>query len=386
MARLLVLEPLGRGGIAAYTAEWVTALAADGRAVELVTAFDHRYAFGADAPVRLHPIIRWLRGDPPARRTLRRARLGPVVNARLFVATQPRIGRHARRCGLVHIQGHYHPPLMALTAALMRLVRVPVVHTPHDTFDRFRDHPLARRAVARWTDATVVHVQADLDRVPAQVRDRVVLIPSGGYGALARRSGGAEPRAARAQLGIPEDRVVVLLFGQMRHDKGIRDFVEALLAVPEVSGLLAGEDIGGLRDAADLLERPELRDRLVIREGFLELPEVATCFAAADAVVVPYRVSSQSAVQLLAYAFERPVVIYPVAALQESVVAGETGWVAADVSPPALAQALREVAAAGREECARRGAAGARLAEERYSWAAIARRTEELYARVEQRA
>lgn len=385
MASLLVLEPLGRGGIADYTAEWVSALAGQGRTVELVTAFDHRYAFPPGVPVHVHPIVRWLRGDTPLRRALRRARLGPVVNAVLFVAALPRIGLLARRSGLVHIQGHYHPPLLALTAALMRLLRIPVVHTPHDTFDRFRDHPAARRAVAHWTAATIVHVRADVERVSARARHRVTHIPHGEYGGLARSSGGADPRTARARLGIAEDRVVVLLFGQMRHDKGIRDFLEALLAAPEVTGLVAGEDIGGLDAAADLVERPGLHDRLVVREGFLELPEVAVCFAAADAVALPYRVVSQSGVLLLAYGFARPVVVYPVAALQESVVDGETGWIAEAATPAALTAALRAVAAAGRAESARRGAAGARLAEERYSWPAIARRTEELYARLEGR-
>ncbi len=108
----------------------------------------------------------------------------------------------------------------------------------------------------------------------------------------------------------------------------------------------------------------------------------AQIFAAADTVVLPYRRSSQSGVLLLAYGFERPVVVYPVEGLVEGVVDGETGWVCPRADPAALAETLGEVVGAGWEECRHRGAAGARLAEERYSWAAIARRTDDLYRRV----
>jgi glycosyltransferase involved in cell wall biosynthesis len=61
------------------------------------------------------------------------------------------------------------------------------------------------------------------------------------------------------------------------------------------------------------------------------------------------------------------------------VVDGETGWVCARADAGALEETLRRVAEAGAEECRRRGEAGARLADERYSWDAIARRTLEVY-------
>jgi glycosyltransferase involved in cell wall biosynthesis len=96
-------------------------------------------------------------------------------------------------------------------------------------------------------------------------------------------------------------------------------------------------------------------------------------------VVLPYAVASQSGVLLLAYGFARPVVAYPVGGLVEAVEDGETGWLCARPDADALADALRTVVAAGREECARRGAAGERLAAERWSWPAIARATAAVY-------
>jgi glycosyltransferase involved in cell wall biosynthesis len=111
------------------------------------------------------------------------------------------------------------------------------------------------------------------------------------------------------------------------------------------------------------------------------MSEVAALFAAADVAVLPYRAASQSGVLLLAYGFARPVVAYPVGGLGEALVDGETGWLCARPDPVALSDALRAALAAGPAERSRRGAAGERLARERFSWPAIAEATQAVYRR-----
>jgi starch synthase len=96
-------------------------------------------------------------------------------------------------------------------------------------------------------------------------------------------------------------------------------------------------------------------------------------------VALPYAQASASGVLFLAYGFERPVIVYPVGGLPEAVVDGETGWVCARADVDALRATLDAAVAAGRDEARRRGAAGRRLADERYSWREIARRTLEVY-------
>jgi glycosyltransferase involved in cell wall biosynthesis len=64
------------------------------------------------------------------------------------------------------------------------------------------------------------------------------------------------------------------------------------------------------------------------------------------------------------------------------VIAGETGWICARADPDALADALTASVVAGWSECRRRGQAGAALAEERFAWPVIARRTGEVYDEV----
>ena len=58
---------------------------------------------------------------------------------------------------------------------------------------------------------------------------------------------------------------------------------------------------------------------------------------------------------------------------------GETGWICSRPDVDALAAALAAATGAGWPECHRRGEAGARLAEKRFAWPAIARSTGEVY-------
>jgi glycosyltransferase involved in cell wall biosynthesis len=175
---------------------------------------------------------------------------------------------------------------------------------------------------------------------------------------------------------------VTLVFGQLRADKGLGDVVQALQRLPTLHLLIGGHDDGALTAVSPQLQSAELAGRVTVREGFLEMSEAAQLFAATDTVVLPYRLASQSGVLLLAYGFHRPVVVYPVGGLPEAVIDGETGWICQRADVDALVDALAAGIDGGWAECLRRGDAGARFADEHFSWSAIARRTGELYEQV----
>jgi hypothetical protein len=166
---VLMVEVGGVGGVSDYTEGLVTALAAAGRRVTLVTARDHRMR--VPAHVEVLAIVPWLRGRTTAGALLR-PRLGPVVNALAFLALLPRLAALSRRSAIVHVQGEYFPPLTALLTLVVWATGRPLVHTAHGTFDRRSGHPLARRVIAACAAATIVHTQADLARVPAAARRR----------------------------------------------------------------------------------------------------------------------------------------------------------------------------------------------------------------------
>jgi glycosyltransferase involved in cell wall biosynthesis len=381
--RLLMIEQGGRGGVTDYTADLVAAIAAEGWAVTLATADDHRYP-RLDG-VTVVPVFHYTRGDTRIARVAREHGLGKAINGLRFIAALPRLWRLARRVDIVHSQGWEMAQLGPLALACLRLAGAPVVQTEHGTFTRDSDELLgtagaARRLTGRLAARTIVHTQADLDRVEPVLGARALVIPHGEYGGLARSGGMADRTSVRAKLGLAPDASATLMFGQLRTDKGLDDLIEAVARVPRLHLLIGGQDIGGL---AAVCERLAVLDgRVTIREGFLDMRETADLFAASDTVALPYKESSQSGVLLLAYGFKRPVVVYPSGGMVEAVIDGETGWICERADIDALTAALAASVAAGPEECLRRGAAGERFADERFAWPAIARRTIALYEEV----
>jgi glycosyltransferase involved in cell wall biosynthesis len=375
--RVLMVEQGGRGGVADYTAQLVSALAADGWQIALASAEDNLYP-----PIRgvaIHKVFHYVRGRTRCARAVRRLGLGPVANGLVFLAALPRLVLLARDADLIHTQGWEFAPLGVVAVLCLRLAGGTVIQTTHNTFERGRPLDRTHRLLARLTARTIVHTKADLERVPSQANGRVVVIPHGEYGGLARTGGMVDRDAARVNLGIAADAPVTLLFGQLRLDKGLDQLLAALLRVPRLQLLVGGQEEGALAAARAQLESPMLAGRVTVREGYLSMEEAAQLFAATDTVALPYAIASQSGVLLLAYGFQRPVVVYPVGGLVEAVIDGETGWICARPDVAGLAAALSASVEAGWPECHRRGEAGARLAAERFAWPAIARRTEQLY-------
>jgi D-inositol-3-phosphate glycosyltransferase len=380
MPHVLMIEQGGRGGVADYTAELTRALAAEGWQVTLATAEDHRYE--PTSGVTVHGVFHYIRGQTPLGRAVRAARLGRLANGLRFLLDIPPLIRFAREADVIHMQGGEWAPLVAIAYVCLRSTGTPIVQTPHNTFERGRSLRRTHALLARLSARTIVHAQADLARVPDAADGRVAVIPHGEYGGLARRGGSADRDRSRAQLGIEPDVPITLLFGQLREDKGLGDLLAALKRIPDLRLLVGGREEGALAASRDQLSSPTLAGRVTVREGYLDMQEAATLFAATDTVALPYPVASQSGVLLLAYGFRRPVVVYPVGGLVEAVRDGETGWICSRPDVDALVEALTDAAARGWPECRRRGEAGARLAQERFAWPAIASRTGELYREI----
>ena len=180
-----------------------------------------------------------------------------------------------------------------------------------------------------------------------------------------------DPASARGRLGVSCDRVL-LFFGFVREYKGLRYLLQSLPLILDrfpVHLVVAGEsweDVGPYRE---LVERLHLEERVTMHIRYVPDEMVATYFAAADLVVVPYTSATQSGIVQLAHGFRKPVVVGNVGGIPEAVEEGRTGYLVPPRNPEAIAEAVIHFFSS-RGGCTMPGRIEARLGER--SWERLA--------------
>jgi glycosyltransferase involved in cell wall biosynthesis len=158
-----------------------------------------------------------------------------------------------------------------------------------------------------------------------------------------------DPRVARRQLELPEDHPVLLYFGQMRAEKGVELLVEGLRRYDgdPATVVLAGSPT----DVDEGLLRSVDNDRIetVVDDEFVPQDRVPAYFAAADAVVFPYRQTfgraRPSGVFQKACAAHRPTVVPEFGVFRRAVSEYSVGVTFEPGDPGSLAERLASVVA-----------------------------------------
>jgi len=200
---------------------------------------------------------------------------------------------------------------------------------------------LMARLVLRRAGRIVVHAQCESERARAlapEVTRHVLPMPC--------MSSGPAPSmaAARAELGLAAGRWL-LFFGFVRAYKGLRDLLAALAAIedPDLRLLVVGEFYESESSYRELIDRLGLSERVRIVNRYVAEAEVPAYFAAADAVILPYRTATQSSVLAQALAWRRPVVVTDSGGLAEA--APGVAVVVPACDPGGLARGIRAVLA-----------------------------------------
>ena len=280
---------------------------------------------------------------------------------------------------------HAHMPLSSFLGRLAaRAAGVPrIAYTCHG-FLFNQPSPWPRRAASlamEWSAGRVTDLYMTVSEEEAGDARRLglarapVAIGNGRDPAVFRPDPEARARV-RATLGVPGDRVVVVIVSRLVRHKGHPELLAAMAAVPEaelwvVGDRLAsdhGEDLEPIFAASGLGER--LR-RLGYRE---DTPAV---LAAADIFALPSHFEGLPMSVIEAMLTGLPVVATAIRGPREQVVDGETGLLVPPRAVEPLAAALRRLAA----DPALRGsmgAAGRARAMERFDEARIIGRTFDL--------
>jgi len=260
------------------------------------------------------------------------------------------------------------PPYLAVLAGLGRKPGRPrtavIAHNvlPHER--RPGDVALTRTLLSH-VDTVITHSAgqaAQARKLAPGATVRTVTMPPH-LPVTARQDHGTERTSvpARAQCHL-------LFFGIVRPYKGLDVLLRALAGAPaHVTLTVAGEFWGGTGPTGQLIAELGLRDRVTLRPGYLPATEIPALFAAADALVMPYREATASQNALLAFAHGVPVITTTAGALAEAVRDGVDGLTCAPDDVEDLLRALKEVSD---PQAARRLRSGVRACDPEPCWAA----------------
>jgi glycosyltransferase involved in cell wall biosynthesis len=326
--RLLFVAPdMHRGGAERHWATLIPALDRRGADVRLLCLNDEGPLF-EDVRAAGVPATCVRLGGRADGRGLRRAlaeaggRPGAVVTR--GVSPQLIGEAIARRAGAAHVLNEHTPV------------------TPEGELLPARPH---QRALTRLVAPLVDRVIAVSERQAAPLRrlgyrgERIVTVPNGVFATdVAVR---AQPADTRRELRVIGGEFAVLCVANLRAEKGVAVFVEALLAArerePRLRGFLAGD--GPQRGAVEQLVAG--REGVELLGSRADVPDL---IAASDALCLLSEAEALPISILEAMALGRPVVTSDVGGTSEAVAHEQTGLVVPPRDPAAAAAALARLA------------------------------------------
>jgi glycosyltransferase involved in cell wall biosynthesis len=329
VSRILVVSPYppARDGIAAYAAQVVTRLAAEGHDVEVLSP--------GPSAAHHHLVLDTPRGALALARRVR-------AYDKVVVQFHPDVFYRVPSPPADMIRAH-----LALAAAFRAAPSVEVwVHEIDYTWGRGHG-PLARAARAVWggVDRVVVHTEGERDNFVEAFGVRPDRVHLEEHGAAFVKRTSLDRAAARRSLGLPEQGGVFLAIGFVQPHKGFDRAVRAFTGLAEGGWRL--DIVGSMRvtDPAAQAYAEELQSLVAatpgatLHDGFVSDELFDRWIVASDVVVLPYRHIWSSGVLERAALYGRDVIATRVGGLAQQ--AGQRDGVTLVADDAGLRAAMR---------------------------------------------
>ncbi len=305
--KICIISPLGYTGIAYYDHSLCQSLSEAGVEVTLLTT-SQRAVEPKKRDYKLFRVFNKTFGD---RYRLQKgiSYIYSLIKAYSFIKQN-----HFKT---VHFQIMEFPAVDCIFFTILRLSGIKIICTPHDIYS-FKGKSDNKFLKIMYKLSHVIIVQNLTNRALlinglGINREKIKIIPHGNYNYFLT---GIQKGLARKKIRIPEDKKVILLFGNIRSGKGIKTAISAVKLLKEknktdVLLLIAGRISRGynLKSLIRLVDDCNLRSSLILRCSFIEDSLVEAYYRAADVVIVPYERAYESGVLRYAFSCGMPTVI-----------------------------------------------------------------------------
>jgi len=169
---------------------------------------------------------------------------------------------------------------------------------------------LLNKSIFFLGDEYIVHTQKNKEDLKKYVKGKKIhIIP---HGILENPLKGISRQNAREQLGIDQNAQILLCFGHIRDYKGLDVALEALSLInnPNIKMLIAGKCWEDWSKYENLMEQYGIKDRVILKLGFIATDEIEPIFMASDLILLPYKhFDAQSGVGALVLPFGIPMIV-----------------------------------------------------------------------------
>lgn len=247
-----------------------------------------------------------------------------------------------------HLHFFQYSLLEWVTCQLLRISGIKIVATVHDV-ESFSGVSLGRihAAILSMPQAFIVHNQfsrqALQEVIDAHRLQRTIhVIPHGNYLPFVQRR---EVMGARRHLALPENKKIILFFGQIKRVKGLDVLLSAMGIVsrrePEAVLLIAGKVWkDSFQRYDELIKLHAISHAVISHIRYIQDEDVDFYYSAADIVVLPYKKIYQSGVLLMAMSYGCITVSSRLPPMAEVVDEDSNGFLFETDNPDDLAQQI----------------------------------------------
>ena len=230
---------------------------------------------------------------------------------------------------IVHAQwwSHVLAPIYFVFLSIYKLRGKKIIITVHNVLPHENNglNKFLNGVVLAFGDAFVVHNvknKTSLSEIYSIKQEKINVIPHGILETTSIQNIFKED--AREYLKIPQNKKVILHFGNIRDYKGLDILLKSLKIIKEeISEILligAGKPWTDWGKYEDIIHKNNLEDYVIKKLEFIPPSDVEYYFSASDVVVLPYKYfDSQSGVGALALPFKKPLIVTNVGGLPDFV-------------------------------------------------------------------